>query len=184
MEDSTPESGYGNKIFTPKNVLIYVVFAVLAYGAVYYLWLGPKGGYAPSNYGSPSSTYSNEASQSPQPEASPSAPAMVSSTVELAEQNKSKEMGQAVLTEAEGKTTVSITLENYPKATPQPAHIHVGACASLGEVKYALNNVVNGKSETTIEASLADLVSQMPLAINVHKSASQATVYVACGDLK
>lgn len=183
METSTPEAGYGNKIFTPKNILIYLVFAALAYGAVYYLWLAPKGGYSPSNSGSPS-TYSNEATRSPRPEASPSAPAVASSTVELSEQNKSKERGKALLTEAEGKTTVSITLENAPKTTPQPAHIHMGTCVSLGDVKYALNNVVGGKSETILDVPMATLMSQLPLAINVHKSVPQAKVYVACGDLK
>lgn len=103
-------------------------------------------------------------------------------TVDLKEQNNSSESGKAVLTEVDGKVMVSLDISGAP-TTAQPAHIHIGACPKPAEVKYPLTNVVNGKSETTLDVILAKLKSEMPLAINVHKSAAQAGVYVACGDL-
>ena len=42
--------------------------------------------------------------------------------------------------------------------------------------------MVNGKSETEIEVSMATLTSGH--AINVHKSAAEATVYVSCADIQ
>lgn len=40
------------------------------------------------------------------------------------------------------------------------------------------------QSQTELEVSLLDLEEQMPLAINVHKSVEEASVYVSCGDLE
>ncbi len=42
--------------------------------------------------------------------------------------------------------------------------------------------MVNGVSETTVPTSLAELRSK-PYAINVHKSAQEVQVYVACGNI-
>ncbi len=97
-------------------------------------------------------------------------------------QNNSGESGSATLSEVNGKLVVSISLQNGT-AEPQPAHIHKGTCANLDPVPtYPLNSVVNGKSETTIDVSLATLMSGQ-YAINVHKSATEVTTYVSCGDL-
>jgi len=45
-----------------------------------------------------------------------------------------------------------------------------------------LSPVVNGTSTTVITATLASLTAE-PLAINVHKSAAEASVYVSCGNI-
>jgi hypothetical protein len=104
-------------------------------------------------------------------------------TVELAEQNGSGQSGTATLTAAgEGTTDVVIELDGGT-AGPQPAHIHVGTCANLDpQPKYPLEGVVDGRSETTVQAPLAEL-AEGELAINVHKSEAEVQIYVACGNL-
>jgi hypothetical protein len=123
------------------------------------------------------------ASATPITQSSPSSMMDNEKVIMLAEQNESSESGKVTLTEKDGKTMVSIMLDNGP-ATPQPAHIHTGACPTPGAVKYPLTNVVNGKSETTIDETLQDLMTQLPLAINIHKSVAESKTYVACGDIK
>src|SRR5919199_3679345 len=89
--------------------------------------------------------------------------------VRMGAQNKSGESGTARLT-AEGpdKTRVEISLKGAPKGTPQPAHIHDGTCAKLDpKPKYPLQNVVEGKSTSTVNASLETITSGKN-AINVH----------------
>lgn len=103
--------------------------------------------------------------------------------VRLSEQTSSGETGTAVLT-AEGQTTrVNLQLVGAPTSGPQPAHIHAGACPSPGAVKYPLASPVNGYSDTVLDVSLATLLSQRPLAINVHQSKEMATRYVSCGNV-
>src|SRR5205809_5566005 len=96
--------------------------------------------------------------------------------------NNSGQSGTATLTPVDGKTRVQIELAN-PAPEAQPVHIHSGSCSKLGSVQHPLSNVVNGRSETTVDVSLAGLLSS-PSAINVHRSMSQAGVYVSCGDIK
>ncbi len=105
--------------------------------------------------------------------------------VEMGEQNKSGQKGTAVFREENGKTTVSINIsEGVFGKVAQPAHIHLGTCSKLGAIKYPLENVIDGKSETVIDKSLDALLSELPLVINVHKSAKQSKIYVSCGDLE
>jgi len=97
-------------------------------------------------------------------------------------QNNSGESGSATLSEVNGKLQVSITLQNGTTEA-QPAHIHKGTCANLDPTPaYPLNNVVNGKSDTTLDITLATVMNG-DYAINVHKSATDVTTYVSCGDL-
>lgn len=105
------------------------------------------------------------------------------SRVPLVQQNKSNEFGAAILTEVNGKVKVVIDMNNTPKGVAQPSHIHMGSCAKIGAVSYPLSNVVDGKSETMLNVSMAELRAKLPLAVNVHKSATQSNIYVACGDL-
>ena len=65
-----------------------------------------------------------------------------------------------------------------------PAHIHVGACPTPGAVAYPLTAIVGGLSETVLSTSTKGLIAGLPLAINVHKSPTELSTYVACGDLK
>jgi len=106
--------------------------------------------------------------------------AQQSVTVSLAAQNNSGMSGTAVLTPDGGGTKVVLTLSNAPG--PHPAHIHSGSCPNVGAVVYPLTSVTNGHSETTVAASIADLMKQ-PMAINVHKSPQEISVYTACGDI-
>ena len=105
-------------------------------------------------------------------------------TVKLSQQNKSGESGTAKLTPMGDKTKVEISLKGAPKGVSQPAHVHEGTCAKLDpKPKYGLSNVVDGKSTTEVPADIKTLRGGN-LAINVHKSAEEAKVYVACGDIK
>ena len=114
--------------------------------------------------------------------ASPSAtPSEISVT--LSEQNKSGESGTATLMEVDGKVKVTLKLTGVSAGATQPAHIHVGQCPDVGAVKYPLTSPVDGMSETMLDVILLELKSQLPLGINVHKSATEVKVYVSCGDL-
>ncbi len=115
-----------------------------------------------------------------------SAPAVMTKTAEvtMAAQNGSKQTGTVTFTStADNKTKVSVNIASGAAGVAQPSHIHIGTCAAPGAVKFPLTNVVNGKAETTVDVSFMDMWNQLPLAINVHKSAAEAGVYVACGEL-
>jgi hypothetical protein len=78
-----------------------------------------------------------------------------------------------------------------------PAHIHTGSCAELGEVVLPLENVaipadaVREGTEAAHPVKISQTHVDMPLqeiinggyAINVHKSAEEIDVYIACGDI-
>ena len=81
-------------------------------------------------------------------------------------------------------------------AESHPAHIHSGSCDQLGDVVVPLNDVtypagehVGAESAHAVKTSIN--VVDMPLqelidgdyAINVHKSADEIDVYIACGDI-
>src|SRR3989344_2780269 len=105
-------------------------------------------------------------------------------TLSLNALTDSGQKGAAVLTDVDGiKTKVVVEVGSGPAGIAQPAHIHIGACPNPGAVTYPLKNVVNGRSETMLDVSLLTLKEKLPLAVNVHKSAAEAKVYVSCGDL-
>lgn len=143
-------------MFTLKNIVLYLIIGGIIYLAVYFLWIAKKGSYRQTN---------------------------TTMTVTLNAQNASGEMGTATLTDVNGKTKVRLSLTGMPMGVPQPAHIHVGACPNPGAVKYPLTNVVNGTSETVLNLPLAQLQQKLPLAMNIHKSAAESKIYVACGDI-
>lgn len=101
----------------------------------------------------------------------------------LSAQNNSNESGIANLKDTSGMVTVTINLTGYTPNVAQPAHIHTGICPGVGVVKYPLNSVVNGKSVTVLDVTLSQLKQQLPLAINVHKSATEIATYTSCGSL-
>jgi hypothetical protein len=104
-------------------------------------------------------------------------------TVQLTPQSNSGESGTATLTEAGSKTKVVLDVKGAPAGTPQPVHVHKGTCDKLDEKPtYGLTTLSNGKSETTIDASLASLQSG-GFAINGHKSAQDVKTYVFCGNI-
>lgn len=137
---------------------------------------------SPQTQQSPVSQETNQAQPAaPQPSSQNSTPRVLE--IALGAQNNSGETGKAELSESNGKTKVELTLVGFPKDIPQPAHIHIGSCANLGAVKYPLSFPVNGKSETVLDVPLSQILNELPLAINVHKSATEASVYVSCGDI-
>lgn len=121
--------------------------------------------------------------ETPAPEAQKTNSQSVVITSDLLEQNGSGEYGTASLRQEDGKVKVTLDITGAPEGVTQPAHIHMGSCPEVGAVKYPLTFPVNGKSETTLDTTLDELKAQLPLAINVHKSAQEPKVYVACGDL-
>ncbi len=64
-----------------------------------------------------------------------------------------------------------------------PAHVHAGSCADLvPQPRYALENVVDGRSSTEVAASLDELLSGGQ-ALNIHRSNAEMEVYTACVNL-
>ena len=106
----------------------------------------------------------------------------------LKEQNKSGQGGTVKIFDVKGKAKVVLSVTGGAASVAQPAHIHynaypvsaIGSCVTLGPVKYGLANVVGGKSETQLDVSTATLQSELPLAVNVHKSNAEVGTYVAC----
>lgn len=152
-----------------RNLVIAVVVIVVL-GLGYVLFMNKPAQPQPST------------TTTPQEQVAPS-PVVSTVTATLLEQNKSSESGTAVLVEENEKVKVTLNLTGAPKGVAQPAHIHVGACPDVGAVKYPLISPVDGVSETVLDVTLAQLRSELPLGINVHKSATQAAVYVSCADL-
>ncbi len=113
------------------------------------------------------------------------APAQTNSTtVTLNAENNSGETGTAVLTDmGNNQIKVDVTVSGEPAGASQPMHIHSGQCGpALGAVVYPLTPLVNGKSTTTVNASLASIMDGNH-AINGHKSAQEVNVFVYCGNL-
>ena len=104
-------------------------------------------------------------------------------TVELNAESDSGESGKAKLVEENNQVTVTISLDGAPEDVSQPAHIHLGSCPEVGGVQYPLTNILNGESTTTIDVTLDQLKSELPLAINIHKSVDEVSVYVSCGNI-
>lgn len=103
----------------------------------------------------------------------------------LLEQNDSGQTGSVTLSEnADGKAVVTLSMIGGTFTAPQPAHIHSGSCPTPGAVVFPLTNVVDGQSETVLDASVAEVLAVAPqLAVNVHKSAAESKVYTACANL-
>lgn len=106
-----------------------------------------------------------------------------SRTVQLETLNLSGVTGTAVLTDL-GDGTTHVTVEVEPGEYPDmPAHIHPGTCADLvPQPTYPLANVVDGSSETDIDASLEDLFAG-DFALNLHASSNDWETYTACAEL-
>jgi archaellin len=109
---------------------------------------------------------------------------MASVTVALAAQSGSGETGTALLEDVSGQVRVTVSVQNQPAGSTQPAHIHVGSCPTPGDVVYPLTSLTGGSSTTMINTTIAELKARGPLAINLHKSAAQSKVYVACGNIE
>lgn len=101
----------------------------------------------------------------------------------LTAQNGSGQDGTVTLLGKADDTTIVRVRVSNPGDAPEPAHIHVGPCDKLNPApKYPLTPLVNGTSTTTVNQPMSALVGH-DFAVNVHKSAKEASVYVACGNL-
>src|SRR3989344_2713036 len=134
------KQNYGNRFFSARNLIFYRILAVIVYGLVYFFFM--EGRFVNINY---SALYKKKAE-------------VASVTLPLRSVNNSGESGKVVLTESNGKTIVTLSLVGFKSSVSQPAHIHVGSCPGVGAVKYPLNNVVNGRSATTLPLTIAKLV--------------------------
>lgn len=102
----------------------------------------------------------------------------------LYEENSSGQSGTAVIEDVNGLARVTVDIiASSETGTEQPAHIHLNNCADIGAVAYPLNNVIDGGSVTILDLTVDELMSDLPLSLNVHKSIAEADIYVACGDL-
>ena len=104
-------------------------------------------------------------------------------SVNLAPVGDASQFGTATLTPEGDQTRVVVDVDS-PVSTSQPAHIHEGTCDNLtAEPAFGLPNVVDGRSEATVEVSLDDLTSS-DYAINLHMSDDDLQTYTSCGDIE
>ena len=94
--------------------------------------------------------------------------------------NSSGQTGMVTLKADGDNTVVMIDVTAGAAGVPQPAHIHSGTCEATGGIDFGLENVMAGKSATTVSAKLADILSK-DRGVIVHKSGPEAAVYTACG---
>jgi len=106
----------------------------------------------------------------------------LSVTVPLGPGRDGTQQGTATLTADGPRTIVAIDITPGEPGVPQPAHIHEGSCPDVGPVAHPLQDVVDGASTTTVEASLAELLSG-GFAINIHRSQTAIAEYTACGNI-
>ncbi len=120
--------------------------------------------------------------QTPTP--TPTAMMKKTSQVTMTAENGSKQTGTVTFTStADNRTEVVIAVTAGAAGVAQPAHIHAGSCPGVGEVKFPLNSVVDGKSTTIVDTPFMDIWNQLPLAVNIHKSDVDVKTYVSCGAL-
>lgn len=100
----------------------------------------------------------------------------------LMEQNNSRQKGVASLLENNKNLLVSLAIEGSSNTASQPANIAQGTCWSLGKVVYKLSNVSNGISQTTLNVTLKELDSKLPLSIIIYSSQPNTEI-VACGNI-
>jgi len=103
----------------------------------------------------------------------------VSALLTVEEVGTSGVSGTALLEENNGMVRVMLRTGGFEEGVPQPAHIHAGSCDELGDIVFPLSNVVDGSSTTTLETSLVELTAASHV-INIHESADNAKVSVAC----
>ena len=105
-------------------------------------------------------------------------------SLDLQEQNGSGISGTVTLAPgSDGEVEVEIEVDGSDGG-PHPAHIHEGSCAELDpNPAFPLEDVVDGRSSTTLDVELSELTLN-EYAVNVHESAANADVYVACADVR
>lgn len=168
-----------------KASLITIVVGLLVLGGGYYLYTKVYQKASPVQ-----KTIPNSASQQPGDTSKKAGDVDFSKlgksiTVDLAETKNSAVSGKATLTELDGKyVEVKIELDGkFASDSAMPAHIHQGACPEPGLVEYPLATVIGGKSDSVVAVPLSQLMSKLPLAINVHASVQKSNDYISCGNI-
>jgi LPXTG-motif cell wall-anchored protein len=88
--------------------------------------------------------------------------------------------GTITLTAVGNQTRVDV---NVAGTNPNmPAHIHSDACPGVGSVVFPLQNPMAGRSTTTIDAPLNEVLAR-GRSINFHRSPQEAAIYTGCGNL-
>jgi len=169
----------GQKLPAPKVLAIIVALGVIILGAIYLIVFSQKKGSQESQNLTSIPNVSNQQQEEGKPPKSP-----VGMAVLLNEVGGSGQSGIAVIGEKDGKILVTLGISGASKDSVEPVHIHTGSCSDLGNVKYPLKDVVGDNSETTLDFGIDKLRNELPLALNVHKSASEQEISVACGDIK
>ena len=169
----------GQKLPAPKVLAIIVALGVIILGAIYSIVFSQKKGSQESQNLTSIPNVSNQQQEEGKPPKSP-----VGMAVLLNEVGGSGQSGIAVIGEKDGKILVTLGISGASKDSVEPVHIHTGSCSDLGNVKYPLKDVVGDNSETTLDFGIDKLRNELPLALNVHKSASEQEISVACGDIK
>jgi hypothetical protein len=102
--------------------------------------------------------------------------------IDLAERNQSGVTGTATLTPDGDQVTVRIEVEG--PVGNNPVNIMTGTCAEFdANPVYSLSSVdSNGVSESTVDASLADLLAE-PHVINIHASPTNLGTIYACAEI-
>lgn len=94
--------------------------------------------------------------------------------------------GSIVIKEIDGKTWVNVNIPTHGEDSAYdkdyPLTIQEGTCANPGAVKYTLNHIADGGSETFLPITLADFRNLLPLSLVAHASESDSTA-VACSDI-
>ena len=103
-------------------------------------------------------------------------------SVSLVPSGDASQFGTATLTPDGEQTRVVVDIDS-PVSNSQPAHIHDGTCDNLtAEPAYGLPNVVDGRSEATVDVALETLTSGT-YAINLHLSDDDLATYTSCGEI-
>lgn len=102
--------------------------------------------------------------------------------VEMIQIDKTGQKGIATIKQEGEKARVIINLDLGRGS--QPAHVHYGVCPQTGVIKYVLNDLIDGSSETVLDVPMRELVASGSMAINVHKSTNDYETIVSCGDIE
>lgn len=89
-------------------------------------------------------------------------------TVPIFGMDASGREGVASFWEEDGNVTVSIDLVGAAEGSVYPAYIHDGTCAQEGEIKYNLNSLKSGLSDTALQVSFDELKNASQLSLSIH----------------
>ncbi len=110
-------------------------------------------------------------------------PADTSETIliDLFKSNESGQSGIATVDEFAGQTQIVLQMVSWDEDIVQPAQIRSGNCGNIREVRYQLNNIVNGRSETVVNISARDVTGERPFVVVVYESLENPDSIVSCG---